>query len=169
MNVFGKYTLGFFFIVLSAGITGNIQAQSFLGTHLKDIDGKRTSLSELKGDKLTVLDFWATWCKPCAKSIPEIQKLSERYASEGVVFIGVNEDSPRNTTKVKPFVRSMGVTYPILLDSEQKLMKAFLVQGLPTLIILNDKGEIVYTHQGYTSGDENIIQNKIDALLAKDK
>ena len=150
-------------------LSGSLDAQSALYIRLNDVVGNHTSLNNLKGTNLTVVDFWATWCKPCVKSIPELIKLSEQYKPKGVEFIGVNEDSPRNTSKVRPFVNSMGISYPVLLDSEQKIMKTYLISVLPTLIIVDSSGEILYTHEGYTSGDEKIIQTKIDELLANRK
>ncbi len=77
---------------------------------LKDIENKRRSYSELKGDNLTIIDFWATWCKPCVRSIPKLVELYEEFSGQGVEIIGINVDSPRNAQKVKPTARSLGIT-----------------------------------------------------------
>lgn len=133
---------------------------------LSDLDGSTVRIGELKGEKLTVVDFWATWCRPCLNSIPELIKLSDLYSEKGVKFIGINEDGPRNATKVRPFAVSLGINYPVLFDTEQTLLTNFLVDGFPTLIILDKNGKPLFTHLGYTNGDENIIADAIEKLLS---
>ena len=129
--------------------------------------GKSVNIDALKGEKLTVLDFWATWCRPCINSIPALVKLSEKFQEKGVRFIGINADSPRNRSKVKPFVSSVGITYPVLLDSDQKLQSDFFINGFPTLLVLDGEGKVLFTHVGYIQGDEKIIEDTINKLLAE--
>lgn len=150
-------------------LQSNILGQNVLNYSLSNIEGNEILLSEIKGESLTVLDFWATWCKPCIKSIPILIELSEEYKDYGVNFIGINEDSPKNSSKIKPFSYSLGITYPVLLDSDQVLMNDLLVNSLPTLIIINNNGEIVFTHIGYTSGDKAILKETINKLLNEKK
>jgi thiol-disulfide isomerase/thioredoxin len=132
---------------------------------LKDLDNKRVFYSDLKGEKLTLLDFWATWCKPCARAIPKLITLYEDYKNSGVQLIGISVDSPRNLTKVKPFANSMGINYLILLDSNSELMSELQVTILPTILIVDDQDEIVFIHRGYRPGDEIILREEIDKLL----
>jgi cytochrome c biogenesis protein CcmG, thiol:disulfide interchange protein DsbE len=148
--------------LLQTGIFGQVY-----DTELPDINGKSTSINELKGEKLTVLDFWATWCKPCVRSIPELVKLSKEFHNKGVHFIGINEDSPRNSSKVRPFATSLGITYPVLMDTDQELLTDLLIDSFPTLVVLDSKGKVIYTHVGYSDGDENIIKEKIEKLLGE--
>ena len=156
----------FFGLVLIVNISSySTMGQSIFNNTFVDIDGNEVQLSEMKGEKLTVLDFWATWCKPCIKSIPKLIQLSEEFKDSGVNFIGVNVDSPRNSSKVKPFSYSLGITYPVILDNEQVLMSDLLINSLPTLIIVNSEGEVIYTHVGYSNNDEIILKQKIEALL----
>lgn len=158
-----KSTLLFIsFFLLQTGISGQV-----FDMELSDINGESTSINTLKGEKLTVLDFWATWCKPCVRSIPELVKLSDEFQSKGVRFIGVNEDSPRNISKVKPFATSLGITYPVLLDTNQELLADLLIDSFPTLVVLDSKGKVIYTHVGYSDGDENIIKEQIEKLLGE--
>jgi cytochrome c biogenesis protein CcmG/thiol:disulfide interchange protein DsbE len=136
---------------------------------LPDLRNKRQSYSELKGENLTVLDFWATWCKPCQQSIPKIAELYDLYHEKGVAIIGISVDSPRNLTKVKPVSEALGINYPVLLDSNNELMGEMQVMVVPTLLILNSQDEIVYRHQGYRPGDEKVIAEELDKLLEKTK
>lgn len=132
---------------------------------VQDIDKNWISLSDLKGEELTVVDFWATWCKPCVTSIPKLNALYSDFEKRGVEFIGVNVDAPRSIAKVKPFANSMNVQYPIVLDPDQDLVNQFNVTVFPTLIVFNQKGKEVFVHEGFNPGDEQLIRQKLSALL----
>ncbi len=136
---------------------------------LKDVDQKRVSLSEMRGENLTVIDFWATWCQPCVRSIPKLVEISREFEEKGVRFIGISVDSPRNISKVKPFASSMGIPYPVLLDPNGELMGDLNVLAVPTLLILDADMKIVYSHEGFNAGDETIIRHEIEAFLAAGK
>ncbi|MEK7727331.1 MAG: TlpA disulfide reductase family protein [candidate division KSB1 bacterium] len=132
---------------------------------LNDLDNKSQSYAELKGKKVTVIDFWATWCKPCVRSIPKLVKLHEQYKSQGVQFIGVNVDGTRNLSKVKPAAHSLGITYPVLLDVNSQVMTELKVTQMPTILVVNEHDEIVALHQGYRPGEEELLQKEIEQLL----
>ncbi len=143
----------------------NVLAGTIDNFTLKDLDNKRVSFSEIKGEKLTILDFWATWCKPCARAIPKLITLYEDYKDSGVQLIGISVDSPRNLTKVKPFANSMGINYLILLDSNSELMSELQVTALPTIFVVDNQNEIILIHRGYRPGDEIILREEIDKFL----
>ena len=132
---------------------------------LKDTENKMVRLSQISGKSLTVVDFWATWCQPCIRSMPKLVDLSETYKDRGVSFIGISVDSPRNISKVKPFARSMGIQYPILLDSSGELMGELNVTAVPTLLIIDSEYRILYMHEGFNAGDELTIKEEIDKHL----
>jgi peroxiredoxin len=136
---------------------------------LKDLNNKTVSYSQIKGKRLTVIDFWATWCKPCLRSVPELIKLYERYKEEGVQFIGISVDSPRNLSKVKPFANSLGINYPVLLDLNSQVMTELKVTVMPSILIIDEQDEIVFFHQGYRAGDEDVLEQEIKKLLEKTK
>jgi cytochrome c biogenesis protein CcmG/thiol:disulfide interchange protein DsbE len=140
-------------------------ARKIVSFSLKNLENKQSSYTELKGKKLTIIDFWATWCKPCLKSIPKLKKLYEKYKEQGVQFIGISIDSPRNLSKVKPLTKSLGISYPILLDLNSELATKMQVSVVPTLLIINEKDEIVIVHQGYRPGDEKVLEEEIAELL----
>jgi thiol-disulfide isomerase/thioredoxin len=132
---------------------------------LKNLENKTVSYSQLKGKKVTVIDFWATWCKPCVRAIPKLVKLHEQYKNDGVEFIGVNVDGTRNLPKVKPFAHSLNIAYPVLLDENNEVMNKLKVTAMPTIIITNADDEIVFFHQGYRPGDEKTLEDEIKKLL----
>lgn len=135
---------------------------------LKNLDNRMVSYQELKGEQFTVIDFWATWCKPCVKSIPKLVEISDEFSSKGVQFIGISIDGPRNLAKVKPFAKSLGVNYPILLDVNSEVMARLQVRAVPTLLIVNNENEIVYFHEGYKSGEEEEIREKLLQLTTNE-
>lgn len=132
---------------------------------LKNIDNRTTSYKSIKGETFTVIDFWATWCKPCVKSIPKLVELSDELKPKGVNFVGISIDGPRNLAKVKPFARSLGINYPILLDINSDVMAKLGVQAVPSLLVINSDDEIVYFHEGYKAGEEVAIREEILKLL----
>lgn len=133
--------------------------------HLKNLDNRTTSYKDIKGETFTVIDFWATWCKPCIQSIPKLVDMSDEFKDQGVNFVGISIDGPRNQAKVKPFARSLGVNYPILLDTNSEVMAKLGVQAVPSLIVINSNDEIVYFHEGYKPGEEIKIREEILKLL----
>lgn len=133
--------------------------------NVRDLDKNWISLPEMKGEKLTIVDFWATWCKPCVLAIPKLNEIYQDYSGRGVNFVSVNVDGPRNQAKVKPFAKAMGVSYPILLDPNQELVNELNVSAYPTLIVFNSKGKEVFVHEGFNLGDEKIIREELEKLL----
>ena len=132
---------------------------------LKDLDHKTVSLSDIQGTNLTVIDFWATWCQPCIRSLPRLVEMSKEFESSGVQFVGISIDSPRNISKIKPFSRTMGIQYPVLLDPSGELMGELNVLAIPTLLIVDSDMNIVYTHEGFNAGDEDLIREEIEKYL----
>lgn len=143
----------------------SLSAQVVRDFSLKDLQNKDQNLTTIKGEKLTVLDFWASWCKPCIKSIPEINKIYNEYKTKGVAVIGVNCDGPRSVSKVGPMVSALKVEYPILLDMNSSLLNDLGLSSLPSIVIINSKNKVVWIHEGFRSGDEIQIRKELDKLL----
>ena len=145
--------------------TFGLTAQTVTDFEFKDIENNTRTYNELKGEKLTLIDFWATWCGPCNKAIPELNKIYTLYKNKGVEIIGINCDGPRSVSKVGPLSKSLKIQYPVLIDINSELKTELNIMGLPTLIIVNPKGKIVWIHEGFVSGDEEIIISEIEKLL----
>ena len=106
---------------------------------LKDLSGKTWTLSDLRG-KVVLVNFWATWCPPCRKEMPDLEALYERFAPQGLVILGISDEE---ASKVKPFIRERKVTFPILLDPGQKVNNLFQVDGIPKSFVYNRDGKLV--------------------------
>ena len=153
-------------LIICLGTTAEAKIKNF---RLKDLDNKPVRYSQLKGEHLTIIDFWATWCKPCTRATPKMIELYERFKDQGVQLIGISVDSPRNLPKVKPYVRSRHITYPILLDVNSQVMTDLKVKQLPTILFVNSDDEIILFHRGYRPGDEKILEKEILKILKVEK
>lgn len=152
-------------IVIFAAVQYSLAANKFPDFRLKDLNNKVQSFSNLKGEKLTIVDFWATWCKPCARALPKLNMLYQKYSEDGISFIGINVDSPRNSSKIRPFANSYKIKYPIVRDPNSSFSSEMSVNSFPTLLIVDSNNEIVFTHMGYRPGDEKLIEKEIRTLL----
>jgi thiol-disulfide isomerase/thioredoxin len=117
---------------------------------LMDRHGEAQTLSQHRGDYV-LLDFWATWCGPCRAVMPRVQALHEKYQDRGLVVYGVNmaEKDPQDAVE---YVDAHEYTYGLLLEAEE-VAKAYQVNAIPTLFLIDPDGKIIYTHQGVLDGN----------------
>ena len=134
---------------------------------LKTMNGTEVRTDTLSNDgKPFIIDFFATWCKPCNRELDAISEVYEEWQEEtGVKIFAVSIDQAQNINKVKPLVNNHGWDYEVLLDPNGDLKRALGCQMIPYTIIVDGKGEIVYTHNGYTDGAETELIEKVRALL----
>ncbi len=112
------------------------------GFTLTDLAGRSVSLESLKG-RVVLLDFWATWCVPCRKSMPELQTLHERYSARGLTVLGVSIDEKADA-KVRKFIADKGFTYPVAVDSpKQPAWQEYRVKSIPAAWLIDRDGRIV--------------------------
>lgn len=150
------------FLSGTLGLFAGVPAPQF---SLPDLDGKTVTLDQLIGKGPLVIDFWATWCTPCTKALPKYQELYRKYRDRGLTIVAVNEDGPRSRAKVRSFVSSLGLTFPVLLDTDGEVMRRFRVQGLPALLLLSAEGDILHSKQGYRPASEKELEALIIPLL----
>jgi thiol-disulfide isomerase/thioredoxin len=105
---------------------------------LKDLAGKPWDLKELQG-KVVLVNFWATWCPPCRKEMPDLNALYKRFASKGLVILAISDE---DKGKVRDFIAKERYTYPILLDPGDLVNKRFLIQGIPKSLVYDRNGKL---------------------------
>ncbi len=116
----------------------------------------KLALERLRGHPV-VLDFWATWCGPCQAESPILDGVAQRYADRGVVVVGVDtNDAPGAAER---WIRAHGITYRIVFDEEQEAARAYSVENLPTLVVLDKEGKVHAVRVGFTD------QRELEGLL----
>ena len=121
------------------------------------------SLQDHRG-QVVYLDFWASWCAPCRKSMPFMEALHQELASEGLRILAVNLDDEQ--ALALKFVERYGVTYTNLFDGMATLPEMYKVMGMPTAVLIDRKGVVRWVHAGFSSKDEAEIRQQIEAVLA---
>ena len=136
---------------------------------LKDINGKTVNTAELKNDgKPFIIDFFATWCKPCNRELDAIAEVYYDWREEtGVKIFAVSIDQAQNINKVKPLVDNHGWEYEVLLDPNGDFKRALGIQMIPYVLIVDGKGNSAYKHNGYTDGAEQELIEKVRELIKK--
>lgn len=144
-----------------AACTSSLAAAD-LDLTLPDLNDRPVTLRAYRG-KVLVINFWATWCVPCAIEIPGFKELYDRYRRRGIEIIGIDVDEP--ASRVAPYVRGLRINYPILLaDDRQDVLDAFNVHvGLPTTLIVDRDGRICHVRVGFTGKER--FEQLIRALL----
>jgi thiol-disulfide isomerase/thioredoxin len=125
--------------------------------------------SSILKDKITMVDFWATWCAPCRASMPRLQKLWKEYQSSGVEIYSVDTDDPSldREAQVREFLLQNGLTFPVVLD-DGSASQAFSISSLPTLVLLDRQGKVVWSHVGaLTPSRETALRTALNHALGR--
>ncbi len=160
------------FLVLSAFTINNVSTtdgNTLPAIDVKTLDGKAINIQDLVGKgKITVISFWATWCSPCKRELDAIAEIYPDWQEDyNVELLAVTIDDSRGVAKVPAMVASKGWEYKILSDSKQELQRALNFQTVPQTFLLNAAGEIIYTHSGYSPGDEYELEEEIIKVAGK--
>ena len=158
----------FLVLVLAAGSVGARELSAWTGgatpaLAAADPGGKSYDLSSYKG-QVVLLNFWATWCAPCRKEMPSMQRLKDKLGNRLVVLAVSMGD---HEADIKAFLQKVPVKFPILLDPDSKLAMQWNVQGLPTSFVIDPSGKIRYHLLGETEWDSAKTVNLISGLINK--
>ena len=153
-----------FFTLCSGTLSAQLPAVT-----LKTIDGQSVRTDTLNnGGKPFIIDFFATWCKPCNRELDAIAEVYDDWQQEtGVKIFAISIDQAQNINKVKPLVSNHGWTYDVLLDPNGDMKRALGIQMIPFVLIVDGQGNIVYKHNGYTDGAEEELIEKVRELVKK--
>ncbi len=131
---------------------------------LRLLDGKLVRSSDLRG-RVTVIDFWGTWCGPCLTEIPGYNEFYRQYRSRGVIFFAPALDSGTED-EVRVAIRKLGIEYPVAVPSMQELEALGDIQAVPTTWVINKRGEIEEEFLGTSPGKHERLRALVDRLLA---
>jgi len=153
-----------FFIITTTTYSQNKLLPS---VDVKTINGKSININSIENNEMPiVINFWATWCKPCKKELNNIAEVYDEWQDEtGVKIIAISIDDTRSMSKVAPYVNSVGWEYEVYLDPNGDLKRAMGVSTVPHTFLLNNKKEIVWQHRGYVDGDEDELFDEIQNLI----
>ena len=128
------------------------------------LDGAKWDLAD-KRDKVVLLNLWATWCGPCVFEIPELQTIHEKYASQGFEVVGVSLDES-GPEAVKSFIANQKkMTYPVVLDAEGKLANMLQTTMIPTSLIIDRNGRIVWKKAGAIMKNDKELESAIQKAV----
>lgn len=156
-NLMGGAVAGGEAINLEAAPVAGHPAPDF---ELTSVEGETIRLSDYKG-RPVIVNFWATWCGPCRAEFPEFQQAAVDNADR-LVIIGVNNTTADQAELVPPFLEEFGITFPIVLDEEGEVVKAYRILGLPTTVFINSNGIVNEVFTGPLN--KAYIESKISEL-----
>jgi len=134
---------------------------------VKKLDGSKVNTQDIikNNGKPVVISFWATWCKPCKKELDAIAENYEEWQKEtGVKVIAISIDDSRSSAKVVTDVKSKNWPFEVYLDENQDLKRALNIINVPHTFLLDGEGNIVWSHNSYVEGDEEILFEHIKKI-----
>jgi len=134
---------------------------------LEDLDGKKVSLADLRAKGPVVIDFWATWCKPCLLNLPHVDALQKQYAKAGLQVVAISIDETRSVAKVKSYVQTHDYAFKVLLDSNQRVLRQLQGTGVPYSVVVSADGQRLYSHSGYREGDEQALAKVVAEAMGE--
>jgi peroxiredoxin len=157
------------FILCSAFMTGD--GNKIPSVTLKDLNGSKINSGTFSNNgKPIIISFWATWCKPCKK---ELDAIAENYVDwqkeTGVKLIAISIDDARSSGKVVTDVKAKAWDYEVYIDENQDFKRAMNVNNVPHTFLVNGNGEIVWSHNSYSEGDEDKLYENVQHLIKGEK
>lgn len=158
-----------------AAATASKDIKPLPATPVKTMSGKSVNLIDYVGSaekpgKITVISLWATWCVNCLLELDAIAEVYEEWQEDyDMQLIAITIDTRRQLAKAGPLAESRAWEYIILSDANQELKNVLNFQSIPYTLLVDEKGNIVYVHSGYSSGDEYELEDKIKELRAMKK
>ena len=135
---------------------------------LSTVDGRSERLSDHLGKEVVLLDFWATFCEPCLAGMPHLDALYRQHRTEGFTVFGIAIDGPDSVAQVKTAVAKLGVSFPILLDQETRVVALYNPKtSAPYSVLIGRDGRILKKQEGYTTGGAATVDQDVVAALAQ--
>ncbi len=148
---------------LAVAVPGqNIKTKMAPDFTLRNMDGKRVTLSDNFGDGPIYISFWATWCKPCLEEMKILEKLHQKYGDRGFRIFAINTEGARAKGKIKSFVKSNGFSFDILIDRDGEVYRRkYKGFAMPYSVMTDRQGKVIFSAVGFKPGDEEHIEELI--------
>lgn len=131
---------------------------------LTDMNGERVTMQSLRG-KVVLVDFWASWCEPCAEEMPVLERLYQQYREQGFRVVAVSQD--RQASNIRTFLQQHRVSFPVVHDANHQVAGRYSPPRMPSSYIIDRQGVVRHVHAGYRSGDARVFEREIRALLSQ--
>lgn len=148
--------------LLPLSATARVDAQPAADFTLKSLAGANVRLADLRG-QVVLINFWATWCGPCRQEMPVLDKLHQRYQDTGFTVLGVNVEGEAGPAR--ELADKTGVTFPVLVDEDQKISKLYDLKAMPSTVVVDRDGKVRFVHRGYKPGDEEKYVQVVKELI----
>jgi len=148
--------------VIFATTAGAAADQPAPGFSLPARGGSTIDLSQYKG-QVVMINFWASWCVPCRQEMPLLDSIYKKYKPLGFTLLSVNVEPDQKDAE--SFLKQTPVTFPVVFDAKSKVSGLYNVQGMPTTVFIDRKGNVRLMHVSYKAGDENLYMDQIRTLL----
>lgn len=129
---------------------------------LPSVSGEEISLDGFSG-KVVLLNFWATWCEPCKRELPEFERLQRKYASNGLIILAVSVDN--NVENTRAFLRKNDLKLAALWDRDKRIAAAYDVEAMPSTYVIDRDGIIRFVHKGFSMAEITRIEAEVRELL----
>lgn len=137
---------------------------------LSTVFGGTERLSDHLGKEVVLLDFWATFCEPCLAAMPHLDELYRRHREQGFVVLGIAIDGPDSVAQVKTAVSKLGISFPILLDQETRVVALYNPKAsAPYSVLIGRDGRILKKQEGYSTGNAGAVEQDIVRALALER
>ena len=135
---------------------------------LNRVDGKKVQLKKYLDSGPILVNFWATWCGPCKKEMIHLDRFSRQYKKNNFSVLSISIDTQRSLSEVKRYVRSKKYDFEVFIDPNQQIFKKLNGNIMPTNLLIDKNGQVVWMHYGYMPGDEEVMEQEIARLLKND-
>ncbi len=152
------------FARFGASVALGVMTSTISGAAAKD--AAALDLAPHRG-RVVIVDFWASWCKPCRQSIPWLNAMHARYGGEGLTVIGVNVDAVRGDAE--RFLRDVPIEFEVVFDQRGEIAKHFRLQGMPSSFVFDRNGELVQTHLGFRAATKDSNEAALKDLLKRSR
>ena len=132
---------------------------------LADLRGKMVSLGDFRGE-VVLLNFWASWCGPCKREIPSLERLYQKRRDKGFVILAVNAERT-SASNVASFTEKYGMSFPVLLNPQADVANNYWIRAIPTSFLLDKKGVIRWKIVGGREWDDSDVLNRLDQVLGE--
>lgn len=156
-------------IVAASAMASDLEGKAAPEFTLKTAEGQQMSLKDALKKGPVLVDFWATWCQPCKQALPPLSKIYEDYKEQGYTMLAISVDNTRSVSKIRPYIRSKGFQFPVLLDTDSQVLRQYGGNNVPHTVLIAQDGTIRKIWIGYHPGEEKEIEAEVVALLKEAK